>query len=43
MEIRCHPENQREGRTGDIAEAFKGVDAVVAASKPGPNTIKKNG
>ncbi len=30
-----------EGRAGDIAEAFKGVDAVVAASKPGPNTIKK--
>jgi malate dehydrogenase (oxaloacetate-decarboxylating) len=30
-----------EGRTGDIEEAFKGVDAVVAASKPGPNTIKK--
>ena len=30
-----------EGRTGDIAEAFKGVDAVVAASKPGPDTIKK--
>jgi malate dehydrogenase (oxaloacetate-decarboxylating) len=30
-----------EGRTGNIAEAFKGVDAVVAASKPGPNTIKK--
>jgi len=30
-----------EGRTGDIPEAFKGVDAVVAASKPGPNTIKK--
>ena len=30
-----------EGRTGDIIEAFKGVDAVVAASKPGPNTIKK--
>jgi malate dehydrogenase (oxaloacetate-decarboxylating) len=30
-----------EGRTGDIAEAFRGVDAVVAASKPGPNTIKK--
>jgi len=30
-----------EGRTGDIAAAFKGVDAVVAASKPGPNTIKK--
>jgi malate dehydrogenase (oxaloacetate-decarboxylating) len=28
-------------RTGDISEAFKGVDAVVAASKPGPNTIKK--
>jgi malate dehydrogenase (oxaloacetate-decarboxylating) len=31
-----------EGRTGDIAEAFKGVDAVVAASKPGPDTIKKD-
>ncbi|MEM2780485.1 MAG: NADP-dependent malic enzyme [Candidatus Bathyarchaeia archaeon] len=30
-----------EGRTGDMAEAFKGVDAVVAASKPGPGTIKK--
>jgi malate dehydrogenase (oxaloacetate-decarboxylating) len=30
-----------EGRTGNIIEAFKGVDAVVAASKPGPNTIKK--
>jgi malate dehydrogenase (oxaloacetate-decarboxylating) len=31
-----------EGRTGDVTEAFKGVDAVVAASKPGPNTIKKD-
>ena len=31
-----------EGRTGDISNAFKGVDVVVAASKPGPNTIKKN-
>jgi len=30
-----------EGRTGSIAEAFKGVDAVIAASKPGPGTIKK--
>ncbi|MGP3667021.1 MAG: NAD(P)-dependent malic enzyme [Candidatus Bathyarchaeota archaeon] len=30
-----------ENRMGDIAEAFKGVDAVVAASKPGPGTIKK--
>jgi malate dehydrogenase (oxaloacetate-decarboxylating) len=30
-----------ENRNGDIKEAFKGVDAVVAASKPGPNTIKK--
>ncbi|MGB9714353.1 MAG: NAD(P)-dependent malic enzyme [Candidatus Bathyarchaeales archaeon] len=30
-----------ENRTGDIAEAFKGVDAVVAASKPGPGTIRK--
>jgi malate dehydrogenase (oxaloacetate-decarboxylating) len=31
-----------ELRTGDITEAFKGVDAVVAASKPGPDTIKKD-
>jgi malate dehydrogenase (oxaloacetate-decarboxylating) len=31
-----------EGRTGEISEAFKGVDAVVAASKPGPSTIKKD-
>ena len=30
-----------EDRTGGIQEAFKGVDAVVAASKPGPDTIKK--
>ena len=30
-----------EGRIGDISVAFKGVDAVVAASKPDPNTIKK--
>jgi malate dehydrogenase (oxaloacetate-decarboxylating) len=30
-----------EARKGTIAEAFKDVDAVVAASKPGPDTIKK--
>jgi malate dehydrogenase (oxaloacetate-decarboxylating) len=30
-----------EHRTGDISEAFKGADAVVAASKPGPGTLKK--
>jgi malate dehydrogenase (oxaloacetate-decarboxylating) len=30
-----------EGRTGDIVDAFRDVDAVVAASKPGPGTIKK--
>ena len=30
-----------EGRSGNIEEAFKCVDAVVAASKPGPGTIKK--
>ncbi len=29
-----------ENRTGDITEGFKGVDAVVAASKQGPGTIK---
>jgi malate dehydrogenase (oxaloacetate-decarboxylating) len=31
-----------EARTGDIPEAFKSVDAVVAASKPGPHTIHKD-
>ena len=31
-----------EGWTGTTSEAFKGVDAVVAASKPGPDTIKKD-
>ncbi|MEM3011192.1 MAG: NADP-dependent malic enzyme [Candidatus Bathyarchaeia archaeon] len=30
-----------EGRTGDIEASLKGVDAVVAASKPGPGTLKK--
>jgi malate dehydrogenase (oxaloacetate-decarboxylating) len=30
-----------EGRTGDTAAALKDADAVVAASKPGPGTIKK--
>ncbi|MCD6504757.1 NADP-dependent malic enzyme [Candidatus Bathyarchaeota archaeon] len=30
-----------EGRIGDLSEAFEGVDAVIAASKPGPGTIKK--
>jgi len=29
-----------ENKEGDIAEGFKGVDAVVAASKQGPGTIK---
>ncbi|MFB3889154.1 MAG: NADP-dependent malic enzyme [Candidatus Bathyarchaeia archaeon] len=29
-----------EDRTGDTAQGFKGVDAVVAASKQGPGTIK---
>lgn len=31
-----------EGRRGGVAEALKGMDAVVAASKPGPDTIKKD-
>ena len=31
-----------EQRIGDISAAFKDVDAVVAASKPDPNTIKKD-
>jgi malate dehydrogenase (oxaloacetate-decarboxylating) len=30
-----------EGREGGSAEAMKGVDVVIAASKPGPDTIKK--
>ncbi len=30
-----------EGRTGDMAASLRDVDAVVAASKPGPGTIKK--
>jgi malate dehydrogenase (oxaloacetate-decarboxylating) len=29
-----------ENRVGDMTEAFSGVDAVVAASKQGPGTIK---
>jgi malate dehydrogenase (oxaloacetate-decarboxylating) len=31
-----------EGRKGDLPEGFKGVDAVVAASKQGPGTIKQD-
>ena len=31
----------KEGRQGGIAEALKGVDVAIAASKPGPGTIKK--
>ncbi len=30
-----------EGRTGGIPEAMKGADVLIAASKPGPGTIKK--
>ena len=30
-----------EGRRGDMAASFKGVDAVVGAAKPGPDVIKK--
>jgi malate dehydrogenase (oxaloacetate-decarboxylating) len=29
------------GRTGDMPEAMAGQDAVIALSKPGPDTIKK--
>jgi len=29
-----------EGRTGSIADAFKDADICIAASKPGPGTIK---
>ena len=31
----------REDRHGGIAEALKGADMVIAASKPGPGTIQK--
>ncbi len=34
-------ETNGEGRTGGIAEAMRGVDVVIAASKPGPGVIKK--
>ncbi|MCD6468835.1 MAG: NADP-dependent malic enzyme [Thermoplasmata archaeon] len=30
-----------ENRTGDLTEALKGADVCIAASKPGPGTIKK--
>jgi malate dehydrogenase (oxaloacetate-decarboxylating) len=30
-----------EGRTGDVSEAFHDTDICLAASKPGPGTIKK--
>lgn len=30
-----------EGRIGDMPEAIRGADVLVAASKPGPGTIKK--
>jgi len=30
-----------EGRTGDMAHAIEGTDVLIAASKPGPDTIKK--
>ncbi len=32
---------EQAGYAKDIEDAFKGADAVVAASKPGPGTIKK--
>ena len=30
-----------EGRTGDVAHAIEGADILIALSKPGPDTIKK--
>ena len=30
-----------EGRTGSMAEAIAGADVLIAASKPGPDTIRK--
>jgi malate dehydrogenase (oxaloacetate-decarboxylating) len=34
-------ETNAEHRTGDLAASLKGVDAVVAASQPGPGVIRK--
>jgi malate dehydrogenase (oxaloacetate-decarboxylating) len=34
-------ETNSEAKTGDAAEALKGADICIAASKPGPDTIKK--
>jgi len=34
-------ETNAEGRTGDMAKAIADSDVLIAASKPGPNTIKK--
>jgi len=34
-------ETNGEGRTGGMADAIESSDVLVAASKPGPNTIKK--
>jgi malate dehydrogenase (oxaloacetate-decarboxylating) len=34
-------ETNAEGRTGGIAEAVAGSDVLIAASKPGPGTIRK--
>jgi len=33
-------ESNKEGATGDLATAAKGADVLIAASKPGPGTIK---
>ncbi|MEE8593316.1 MAG: malic enzyme-like NAD(P)-binding protein, partial [Candidatus Bipolaricaulota bacterium] len=34
-------ETNAEGRTGSMPEAIAGADVLIAASKPGPDTIKK--
>ena len=34
-------ETNAEGRAGDMARAIDGADVLIAASKPGPGTIKK--
>jgi malate dehydrogenase (oxaloacetate-decarboxylating) len=34
-------ETNAQGRTGDMAAAIEGADVLIAASKPGPDTIKK--
>ena len=41
MKVFLTNDTNEEGRSGGIAEAMKGADACIAASRPGPGIIKK--